>query len=368
MNFNNLRIGTRLFSAFTAILLLMAIMLCSTLWQLNSIADGKNTMTATTNKANLAKEWLKGIATNSVRTLAKVKSTDQEDEKYYDSEMKAVSAKVSQVQKELESLVESEKGKQLLSNVGEKRQKYVAFRDEAFKRKTALNAVDEDLKAYITGALMPAMKEYVSSVEEVVVYQEQLFAAASSEIDLLNTDAQRILVILSIGGIICCAAFGIVLSRSITRPLARAVGLAQQVASGDLTAEINITTRDEVGDLLAALKVMNENLLKTVTEVRTGTEAISTASSQIAAGNLDLSSRTEEQASSLEETVSSMEELTSTVKQNADNARQANVLAVSASEVAVRGGTVVSEVVETMASINGKRDFYPTVIGPLPGF
>ena len=108
---------------------------------------------------------------------------------------------------------------------------------------------------------------------------------------------------------------------------------------------------------------MKDSLADIVGQVRNGTETISTASSQIAAGNLDLSSRTEQQASSLEETASSMEELTSTVKQNADNARQANVLAVSASEVAVRGGTVVSEVVDTMASINESSKKIVDIIG-----
>lgn len=105
----------------------------------------------------------------------------------------------------------------------------------------------------------------------------------------------------------------------------------------------------------------------TVSEVRTGTDAMATASGQIASGNQDLSSRTEQQASSLEETASSMEELTSTVKQNADNARQANVLAVSASEVAVKGGAVVSQVVDTMSSINASSKKIVDIIGVIDG-
>ena len=342
-------------------------MMGTSLWELNRIADGKNTMVAANHKASLAEEWLEGIATNNVRTLAKVKSTDPEDEKYYDGEMKAVSANVTTVQKELESLVESEQGKQLLKNVADQRKRYVGARDETFKRKAALGSVDADLKAYVQATLLPEMKKYVSSVQAVVMYQEQLFASTSSEIDVLNKNAQRLLVALGIGAIVCGAAFGVFLTRSITRPLSSAVALAQQVASGDLTAEINVTSRDEVGDLLSALKVMNQSLLKTVTEVRSGTEAISTASREIAAGNLDLSSRTEEQASSLEETASSMEELTGTVKQTADNARQANVLALSASEVAVRGGTVVSEVVDTMASINASSRKIVDIIGVIDG-
>lgn len=112
---------------------------------------------------------------------------------------------------------------------------------------------------------------------------------------------------------------------------------------------------------------MNESLLKTVTEVRSGTDTILTASQQIAAGNQDLSSRTEQQASSLEETASSMEELTSTVRQNADNARQANVLAASASNVATKGGEVVAQVVTTMVSINESSKKIADIIGVIDG-
>jgi methyl-accepting chemotaxis protein len=128
--------------------------------------------------------------------------------------------------------------------------------------------------------------------------------------------------------------------------------IAQTVAAGDLTSQVIVVGKDELSQLLDALKKMNGNLFETVTKVRQGTDTIATASMQIAAGNLDLSARTEQQASSLEETASSMEELTSTVKQNSDNARQANQMAVSASTIAVKGGTVVSQVIDTMASID----------------
>lgn len=159
-----------------------------------------------------------------------------------------------------------------------------------------------------------------------------------------------------IGTLIACIAMAMMLaiwvSRLIARPLEQAVSVAQRVAGGDLTADIPASGKDEAGQLLAALKSMNDSLLNIVSEVREGTSTITTASTEIASGNLDLSSRTEQQASSLEETASAMEELTSTVKQNADNARQANQLAVSASEVAVAGGEVVNKVVNTMSSIN----------------
>src|SRR5690606_31301100 len=128
------------------------------------------------------------------------------------------------------------------------------------------------------------------------------------------------------------------LTIGITHPLRDALSLAEAVAEGDLTAQINaVASNDEAGMLLSAMRRMQENLVRTVSQIRMGTDTIATASSQIASGNLDLSSRTEQQASSLEETASSMEELTSTVKQNADNSRQANQLVVAASNVAVKG-------------------------------
>jgi len=168
-------------------------------------------------------------------------------------------------------------------------------------------------------------------------------------------------------GLVMAAFVGWVLVRAIVRPLEKAVAVAGAVAQGDLTQTIDVTSHDETGRLLQALKDMNDSLVKIVSQVRTGTDNIATASSEIAAGNLDLSSRTEQQAGSLEETASSMEELTSTVKQNADNARQANALATSASEVAGKGGDVVAQVVQTMGAINASATRIVDIIGVIDG-
>ena len=168
-------------------------------------------------------------------------------------------------------------------------------------------------------------------------------------------------------GLAMAAFVGWVLVRAIVRPLEKAVAVAGAVAKGDLTQTIDVTSHDETGRLLQALKDMNDSLVRIVSQVRTGTDNIATASSEIAAGNLDLSSRTEQQAGSLEETASSMEELTSTVKQNADNARQANALATSASEVAGKGGDVVAQVVQTMGAINASATRIVDIIGVIDG-
>lgn len=135
-------------------------------------------------------------------------------------------------------------------------------------------------------------------------------------------------------------------------PLAQATQAARKLSTGDLTVRLQTNRSDEVGHLLNAINGIGQGLANVVWNIRNGTKTLSTATNEIAAGNLDLSSRTEQQASSLEETASAMEEMTSTVKENAANAEQANQLARTASEVAVKGGNVVAEVVNTMDSIN----------------
>ncbi|MYM40071.1 methyl-accepting chemotaxis protein [Pseudoduganella sp. CY13W] len=145
-----------------------------------------------------------------------------------------------------------------------------------------------------------------------------------------------------------------------------AAGIARKIADGDLAVAINLRANDQTS-LLNAMKVMRDNLATIVNDVRSGADIVVTASSQIASGNLDLSSRTEMQASSLEETASSMEEMTATVKQNADNASQANQLAISASDVAREGGAIVSEVVATMDLINASSKKIVDIISVIDG-
>ena len=366
MKIADLRIGTRLSSAFGLLLVLLAVTLATALWQLGHVAEAKTVMRGASHKATLAEQWMQAIATNSVRTIARIKSTDAADEQYFESEMKVVSARASAVQKELEALVTSEKGKALLAAVAQQRKDYIAVRDETFRRKPELLASGE-LNAFVSGKLVPQMNRYTRAVEEVLAYQESLIQAADARIDDVYAASRNFLMAIGLAALVCGVVTGVLLIRSITRPLARAVNLAQQVAAGDLTADIDVNSRDEVGALLAALKGMNANLLKTVSEVRTSTDTIVTASKEIAAGNLDLSARTEQQASSLEETASSMEELTGTVRQNAENARQASVLAHSASSIATRGGEVVAQVVVTMASINESSKKIADIIAVIDG-
>ncbi|WP_144112367.1 methyl-accepting chemotaxis protein [Paraburkholderia sp. BCC1886] len=168
-------------------------------------------------------------------------------------------------------------------------------------------------------------------------------------------------------GVLAAAFSYLTLSRAIGRPLGEALGHFDAIASGDLRRPVVITSHDEMGQLLDGIAKMQRSLTETVRTVRGGSESIATATRQIAAGNIDLSSRTEEQASALQETASSMEELTGTVKQNADNARQASSLAANASDIANKGSSVVSQVVGTMGDINQSSAKIADIISIIEG-
>ena len=163
------------------------------------------------------------------------------------------------------------------------------------------------------------------------------------------------------------AATMYVLVRGITMPLDQAIGIARRVADGDLSSRIEVTSSNELGELLRALKGMNESLVNVVGSVRRSSDSIATGSTQIATGNADLSHRTEQQASNLQQTAASMEQLTGTVRNNAETAVQATQLANSASEVAAHGGVVVGEVVATMEQISASSKKISDIISVIDG-
>ena len=185
-----------------------------------------------------------------------------------------------------------------------------------------------------------------------------------------EADAHRLTMI--VAGM-AAAALGLgallawLITRSITRPLAQAVDIAEAVARGDLTQCVQIRSKDETGRLLQALQAMVTSLVQVVGAVRSSSDSIATGSSQIATGNSDLSQRTEEQASNLQQTAASMEQLSGTVKANAETAQQAAQLATRSSQVAEHGGAVVSQVVSTMEDIAASSKRIANIIGVIDG-
>ena len=192
-------------------------------------------------------------------------------------------------------------------------------------------------------------------------------------IDTVNAAIAERVIGMSVGSLLLAAvllAIGLLVARSLLRELggepAYATQITQRIAAGDLSADIALKPNDQ-SSLLHAIKSMRDSFSGIVVRVREGSESVATASSEIAQGNLDLSQRTEQQASALEETAASMEQLGATVRQNADNAKQANQLAQGASTVAVSGGAIVGDVVQTMKGINDSSKKISDIIGVIDG-
>ncbi|WP_307723568.1 methyl-accepting chemotaxis protein [Massilia sp. Mn16-1_5] len=233
------------------------------------------------------------------------------------------------------------------------------------------NANDADLTAMVTfeqsGKGKQAMDAMRKLLADIKAEEAALMSERGNTVNSLSSLMSWTLAGGGVGAAVAATVIALWLARNITGPLEYAVRIAKRVAKGDLSADVNVHSKDETGQLMSALKDMNASLLDIVTRVRQSTNTIAVASSEINSGNQDLSSRTEQQAGSLEETASSMEEITSTVKHNADNARQASHLATKASETAERGGAAVADVVTTMGSINASSRKIADIITVIDG-
>lgn len=260
----------------------------------------------------------------------------------------------------------SEQGKELLAQMDKLRKQAKPLTDKAVQLGLQ-NKTEEATKVLLT-EVRPAQNKWLDTLQALVEFQAKRTAEHYQAAKDAYSGARTLMLILAALGVVLGVIIAFVITRSITRPVGTAVAAANRIAEGDLATDLGqVTSKDEVGQMLKALQIMQANLRDIVVRIKESTDTINTASKEIAAGNSDLSQRTEEQASSLEETASSMEELTSTVKQNAENAKQANQLAKGASEIAVRGGEVVNDVVQTMAAINESSRKIVDIISVIDG-
>ncbi len=215
--------------------------------------------------------------------------------------------------------------------------------------------------------LRPTQRAYQAAITEQMVLQDKRAKEAGERAEESAEALTRDILIAAVAAILAAIFMAISIIASIVRPLRHAVAVSDQIASGNLSTHISVDSNDETGQLLRSMQQMQKSLANTVSLVRQNAEGVASGSSQIASGNNDLSARTEEQASALEQTAASMEELGSTVQKNAENARAANQLAVNASAVAAQGGKVVSEVIETMKSINASSTKISDIISVIDG-
>jgi len=365
--FSRFNVSTRLAVAFAVMLALLIAAAGIGVWQLHTVAaTAQRTMEKPLAKERMVSDWYRNIFGAVRRTAAIAKSSDNSLGQFFAQDIVKTAKDSSVLQKGVEGLLSDDpEEKALFAKIGEERAKYSDARDAIVKLKAAGNS--DEAQRVLDQQFVPYSQAYEKVMLDFLNLQRRHIDASTQTINAAYRSGAELLIALTLLGVLFGVTCAIVIARSITRPINTAVEMATRVAGGDLTGRIETHSGDEIGQLMLALRNMNDRLVQIVTEVRNGTDMIATGSSQIAAGNHDLSARTEQQASSLGETAASMEELTSTVRQNADNARQANQLAEMASGVAVKGGTVVSQVVETMDAINTSSRKIVDIISVIDG-
>jgi methyl-accepting chemotaxis protein len=363
------RVGTRLIACFLAISLLGAVVGTIGIRNMGAINDQASILyqrelmgVSHIKEANINLIYI-GRAISSMLLAA-----NEEDKARFRTQLTEAMRQLHVQTDAARPLFYSVEGKRLFANFDATLAEYDKLIPVMMQRIDAEPLQDDNSAVqYYFGPVRAKANVLDDLITELSLRKEKNAADADAATTELYVTSRLYMILLVLGSVGAGLAMGVIVTRSITRPLAQAVLVAQTVAAGDLSSNIETDAQDELGQLLHALRDMNGNLVKIVSEVRQGTGTIATASSEIAAGSQDLSARTEEQASSLEETASSMEELTSTVKQNADNARQANQLAVTASDVARRGGGVVAQVVDTMQSISESSNKIVDIISVIDG-
>jgi methyl-accepting chemotaxis protein len=306
---------------------------------------------------------------NSLRILTMMSSPDEMEADM--TRIKENTRKYDEIEKKLSdkfSIEASPQEKALLTQVKEHEAVALPAIAKASELWLASNAADAT--RVMIKEIRPAQKKWMDALEQLATLEDKLNTQSQIDAEAAFLNARNFMLLMGV----LAVGMGVLAAVVITRGLLKQLGgepdytasIAGSIAHGDLSIAIETAASDK-SSLLAEMKEMRNSLVSIVGQVRVGTETIGTASREIAAGNIDLSSRTEMQASSLEKTASAMEELTSTVKQNADNAREANLLAATASDVARKGGDVVSQVVDTMGSINASANKIVDIIGVIDG-
>ena len=359
------KIGTRLGAAFSLLIAMMLGVVVIGLLRFNAVG--------VVNTRIIESDWIKVDAAHAIESTTQINARRTlELMLASEAESKAILADIAANKKViddamvlLEQHVQLSEGKVLLAQLKEQRSKYVQSFTKVAQLATT-GARDEAI-VLLKSETLPALEALQKPIEKILVLEEKQMIDSSNEVLGDIRSASILMVLLGVAGLLQGVVLSYWITRSITVPLRQAVEVAQTVAAGNLGSHIDVTGKDETSELLQALSKMNHSLVGIVAHVRQGTDAIAIATGQIAAGNSDLSSRTEEQASALEQTAASICELAGTVKQNYEYGKNANQIAESASQVAVKGGEMVSQVVDTMEAINVSSRKIADIISVIDG-
>ncbi len=366
----HLSIGQRMTIGFVCLLSLLVAVAALHVFESRATGDRLRTIVEHNNpKSSLAQSMLNQINELAVQARTITMLTDVKD----------IASEVQKLEKALQAYrqIEEQLGNQVLESTASPRETVLLGEIANAARLTvplvqrAAREGQEGANIEATQTLMekvrPQEAVWRGKVAELVSLEEALSRSGYEEAKAAQAQAGMVMVGLVALALIFGAFIAWRITRSVTRPVAMVIGVAERIAQGDLTSSIELDTRDEIGRLLLAILSMQERLRDLVGQIRVSVDSIEIASKEVADGNMDLSRRTEVTASSLQQTAASMEHLMDTVQQNAQAAGHANQLASDASHVASRGGAVVNQVVATMQEIHASSRKIADITGVIDG-
>ena len=364
MNFRNFKIKSRLAMGFGSMIALMFILGAFTHSEINQLGELTNKLYKHPFTVSTSMLRINGNIVKMHRSMKDVALAKNEQQ------MKAASNKVSVIEKEVieDFKMVEERFLGDKSRVFEARDLFINWkpiRDEVIQH---MRVGEREQAAEITKAKgAKHVAKLMGATQYLIDYAFNKADVFMENATNVKEDSISVAFSLVAASIIIALILAALITRSVVLPVNEALAIARKVAKGDLSSDIQITSTDEMGQLLAALAEMNNNLNKIVSSVIDSSGSILTGSQQITIGNVNLSQRTEEQAASLEETASSMEEMTATVKQNADSAQEATQLATAARNEAEKGGEVVNRTVTAMSDINASSKKIADIITTIDG-
>ncbi len=362
----NLRLKPKLLLSFGAVLFGMAVLGLFAIHQLQQVNAASREITG---------NWLPSVSSialvrDSVREMRQkefehVITTDDADMKKIETELARIDADLQSRSKAYEALISSETERALWASYQGQWADY--RKNHAVLLGLSRQNQTEEARQNLQGEAQRYFLSMTEGLQKLVDLNEKGAHDASLQSQASYDTAWQAIAVAMV--VLCAMGLtqAMILANGLGNAVNQTVGQLDRLAAGDLTQGVDAQRQDEIGDLQRALARTIEALRNIVQDVRSGAESVATASSQIAQGTSDLSGRTEEQASSLEQTAAAIEEMAGTVSTNADNARQANQLASAASEVALKGGGLVSQVVENMAAIQMSSRKISDIIGVIDG-
>jgi methyl-accepting chemotaxis protein len=351
--FSNLKIGMRLGLGFALILILLAVIAFIGVTRLASVNSSvEDIINDKWRKASLLQEGLAGVNEVGISARDMVLADTKEDRQIAKERILAGRAGIGKAWETLKPMLTQPKGIEMFQQIMETRERYIAVQNQVIK--LAEEGKAEEARMFISTDFRKAAVEYRQRVNALIKFQGDLMDQTGKATEEQYQQARGLMIALAIVAFLLGAGVAFWVTRGITRPINQAVGVANALAEGDLSAKIEVNGKDETGQLLAAMQTMVGKLSQIISDVRSASDNLSSASEEVSATAQSLSQGASEQAASVEETSASIEQMSASIAQNTENAKVTDGMAGKASKEAVEGGEAVKHTVTAMKTIAGK--------------